>query len=219
MPSSSPPDRSQGAPEANGRDFKQRLTRAGREELSLQPRALAAHFVSRSLPQFTFNRVRTALLRSIGVSIGARSAIMGSLYITGPGPIWLLSIGDATFVSGWLHVDLGASVRVGNRVHFGQGVTLLTMDHEIGPAEERCGQLVAAPIHIDDGAWIASQVTILPGVSIGRGAIVAAGALVAADVAPDTMVGGVPARLVRSLDDAAPPSMRRQRSEPARSGD
>jgi maltose O-acetyltransferase len=213
------PGRGQRVQEAYGTGFKQRLVRVGREELSLQPRALAAHLVSRSLPQFTLNRVRTALLRSIGVSIGPHSAIMGSLYITGPGPIGLLSIGEGTFVSGWLHVDLGAAVRVGDRVHFGQGVTLLTMDHEIGPAEERCGRLVSAPIHIGDGAWIASQVTILPGVSVGRGAIVAAGALVTADVPPDTMVGGVPARLVRNLDDDAPPSIRRQRSEPARPGD
>ncbi len=187
----------------------------GREEFDLKPRAMAAHLVSRGLPQFAFNRMRTAVLRGIGLSIGPNSAIMGSLYITGPGAIGLLSIGEGTFVSGWLHVDLGAPVSIGDRVHFGQGVTLLTMDHEIGPAEERCGRLVAAPIRIGDGAWIASHVTVLPGVSIGRGAIVAAGALVTADVAPDTMVGGVPARLVRSLDDDAPQSMRRQRSEPA----
>lgn len=143
---------------------------------------------------------------------------MGALYITGPGPVGLFSIGEGTFVSGWLHVDLGASVVIGNRVHFGQAVTLLTMDHEIGSTEERCGRLVAAPIRIDDGAWIASHVTILPGVSVGRGAIVAAGALVAADVPPDTMVGGVPAKFVRNLDDDAPQSMRRQRSEPADGG-
>jgi maltose O-acetyltransferase len=189
--------------------------RVAREEFALRPRAMATHLVSRGLPQFAFNRTRTAVLRGIGLSIGPDSAVMGPLYITGPGALGLLSIGEGTFISGWLHVDLGASVRIGNRVHFGQGVTLLTMDHEIGPAEERCGRLVAAPIRIDDGAWIASHVTILPGVSVGRGAIVAAGALVTADVAPDTMVGGVPARLVRSLDDDAPQSMRRQRSEPA----
>lgn len=184
----------------------------------MQPRAVAAHLVSRGLPQFAFNRVRTTLVRAAGISIGSGSAIMGALYITGPGPVGLLSIGDGTYVSGWLHVDLGASVVIGNRVHFGQGVTLLTMDHEIGPTEERCGRLVAAPIRVDDGAWIASHVTILPGVSVGRGAIVAAGALVAADVAPDTMVGGVPAKFVRNLDDDAPQSMRRQRAEPADGG-
>ncbi len=104
---------------------------------------------------------------------------------------------------------------MGDRVHFGQGVTLLTMDHEIGPAEERCGRLMTAPIRIDEGVWIASHVTILPGVSVGRGAVVAAGSVVATDVAPDTLVGGIPARVIRNLEEEAPPSMRRYRAEPA----
>jgi acetyltransferase-like isoleucine patch superfamily enzyme len=60
--------------------------------------------------------------------------------------------------------------------------------------------------------WIGSRATILPGVRIGRGAVVAAGAVVTKDVAPDTMVGGVPARLVRDLDeDSSPLSDRRCR--------
>lgn len=56
-----------------------------------------------------------------------------------------------------------------------------------------------APIIIEDDAWIGAQVVILPGVTIGKGAIVGAGAVVVRDVAPDTAVAGAPARLIRSL--------------------
>jgi maltose O-acetyltransferase len=123
-------------------------------------------------------------------------------------------VGEDTFISGPLHVDLGAAVRIGSRVQFGHHVVLLTMDHEMGPPSARCGRLVAAPITIGDGVWIASRVTVLPGVTIGDGAVVAAGAVVTRDVAPDTLVGGVPAKLVRDLDVDAPESVRRSRSQP-----
>jgi acetyltransferase-like isoleucine patch superfamily enzyme len=137
--------------------------------------------------------------------------IMGALRITGHGSASLLSIGKNTAISGPLTVDLGERVSIGDQVHFGQEVMLLTMEHEVGPPEERCGRLTAAPICIEDGAWLASRVTILPGVTVGRGSIVAAGAVVTTDVPPNTMVGGVPARVIRSLDEHAPRSLRRLR--------
>ena len=56
-----------------------------------------------------------------------------------------------------------------------------------------------APVIIEDDAWIGSQVVVLPGVTIGKGAIVGAGAVVVRDVAPETTVAGAPARLIRSL--------------------
>jgi maltose O-acetyltransferase len=108
-----------------------------------------------------------------------------------------------------LYIDLGADVRIGNGVSVGHHVTLLTMDHEMGPSAGRCGQLVAAPITLGDGVWLASRVTILPGVTVGKGAVVAAGAVVTHDVAPDTLVAGVPARCVRELDEEVPPRSER----------
>jgi maltose O-acetyltransferase len=125
---------------------------------------------------------------------------MGPLSVTGAGEVGLLSIGRDTLITGPMHVDLGASVRIGDRVHVGHHVVLLTMSHEIGAPEERCGPLTAAPIAIGNGVWIGSRVTILPGVSIGDGSVVAAGAVVTRDVAPNTMVAGVPAVAIRSLD-------------------
>jgi maltose O-acetyltransferase len=176
------------------------VRRVALEELDLNPRAVVARAVSRMFPHLAFKRTRTALLRASGVPIGRGSLVLGELRITGPGAIAdLLSIGEYSFITGPLHVDLGASVRIGDRVQIGHDVALLTVSHEIGPPERRCGQWVATPIVVGDGVWLASGVMVLPGVTIGRGSVVAAGAVVARDVPPDTLVAGVPARVVRPL--------------------
>jgi acetyltransferase-like isoleucine patch superfamily enzyme len=130
----------------------------------------------------------------------------------------LLRIGDLSSISGPLHIDLGAQVSIGRSVGIGRDVLLLTLDHDIGPSEFRCGRQVAAPIRIGDGVWIGSRATVLPGVSIGDGAVVAAGAVVTRDVVPNTLVAGVPARFVRAIEvtelPARPPRASRQRTVP-----
>jgi maltose O-acetyltransferase len=199
--SSVPPDNERPRHAQRRRDsLSRRLARAWVEETSFDARKLVAQVVSRALPQFGFSRTRTFALRAVGVRIGSRSGIFGPIDITGQGDVReLFSVGEDTFISGPLHVDLGAPVRIGRRVQLGHHVVLLTVNHEMGPSSARCGPLKAAPIHIGDGVWIASRVTVLPGVSIGDGSVVAAGAVVSRDVAPNTLVAGVPARLVRVL--------------------
>lgn len=178
-----------------------RLAQIGLTELNLDARKLVCRSVSGGLPQFGFVRTRTALLRAAGIPIGAGSLFLGPLNVTGPGDVRaLLSVGSRSFITGPLHVDLGAAVRIGNNVQLGHDVALLTVDHEIGPSEHRCTNPVMAPIAIGDGAWLASRVLVLPGVTVGKGAVVAAGAVVTRDVAPDTLVAGVPARFVRNLE-------------------
>jgi maltose O-acetyltransferase len=189
-----------------------RVYRAATDEVALlHPRALVAEAVSRVLPQHTFNSTRTLVLRTMGFSIGPRSRIMGRVHLTGRDPrLELFSIGSDCVIAGPLHVDLGAPVRIGDRVHIGHSVVLLTVSHEIGPAEERCGGHQCLPITIEDGAWLGSRVTILPGVTVGAGAIVGHGAVVTRSVAPNTMVGGVPARVLEDFTrptSSIPPSM------------
>jgi maltose O-acetyltransferase len=123
----------------------------------------------------------------------------------------LLEIGDHTFITGPLRIDLAAPVRIGSRVNLGHSVTLLTMDHEIGPSEKRCGYRKTGPIVIEDAVWIATNATILPGVTVGEASVVAAGAVVTRDVAPNTLVAGVPARVVRELPDEASSGARSSR--------
>lgn len=190
-----------------------RVWRAGLDETNVDGRKVFTGAVSWFLPHLRFNRIRTALLRRGGLRIGARSLVLGPIKITGPGDVGeLFSIGEDTYITGPLHVDLGAAVRIGNRVQSGHHVALLTLDHEIGPAEHRCGPLTAAPIDIGDGVWLGSHVTVLPGVRIGSGSIVATGAVVSKDVPPNTLVAGVPAKFIRDLDDEMPMSQRRARA-------
>jgi maltose O-acetyltransferase len=175
----------------------------------LQPRLLVATACSQLLPHMRLSFVRTAILRSAGFKIGQRSRVMGPLHVTGEGDYRTqISIGDDTFISGPLRIDLAADVKIGNNVYIGHEVMLLTIDHEIGSSERRCGPHATAPVSIGDGAWIASRAVILAGVTIGAGAVVAAGAVVTRNVPKDTLVAGTPARVIRALEDAQPLSER-----------
>jgi maltose O-acetyltransferase len=170
------------------------------DEFAFDVRKEIGRVVSHALPHLSFNRTRTAVLRALGVKVGERSLIMGPVDLSGPGSSpELLSIGDDTFITGPLRVDLGGPVRIGNRVRLGHDVALLTRNHEIGASAFRCGLTTMGSIDIGDGVWIASRVTILPGVTIGKGAVIASGAVVTRTVPPDTLVAGVPARIVRTL--------------------
>lgn len=178
-----------------------KLVRVATEEFALEPRRIAAGAVSGILPQNSFSRVRTMLLRALGLRIGARSLVAGSMRLTGSGPVRdLLSIGLGCYLTGPLHIDLTAPVHIGDGVYMGYDVMLTTAHHEVGESEQRCGRRVFRTICVEDGVWIGSRALILPGVRLGRGSVIAAGAVVTRDVAPNTMVGGVPARLIRDLE-------------------
>jgi len=191
------------------RVFARRVGRLVREELlNVDVRKASAETVAGLIPQLSGNYLRTLIWRSAGLMVGEKARILGPLHITGHAR-WRerLTLGRGTLLTGPVHLDLGARIDIGDAVYLGHDVTLLTVSHEFGGAERRCGRARALPIHIGDGAWLASRVTVLPGVSIGRGAVVAAGAVVTRDVPPNTLVAGVPARMVRSLEtDAAPES-------------
>lgn len=109
------------------------------------------------------------------------------------------NVGTAVFIN--RDVYIRPNTTIGNRVNIGPFVRLITDAHEVGTAYRRAGAVSYDPITIGDGAWIGASVTVLPGVNIGKGAIVAAGAVVVSDVPPHTLVGGVPAAKIRELPD------------------
>ena len=110
-----------------------------------------------------------------------------------------IHIGENVFINSNCTMQDQGGVYIGDDVLIGHNVCLLTLNHEFEP--EKRAELYPSPIHIGNKVWIGSNATILPGVSVGEGAIVAAGAVVTRDVEANTVVGGVPARLIKKIDE------------------
>lgn len=107
-------------------------------------------------------------------------------------------VGKHVFINhGCSFLDLGG-ITIEDHVLIGPQVKLVTENHPLNP-EDRRGML-AKPILIKENAWIGAGATLLPGVTIGKNSVVAAGALVTKDVPPDTVVGGIPAKILKSID-------------------
>jgi maltose O-acetyltransferase len=152
------------------------------------------------LPPYTFSRLRMRLLRLIGVPMGAETIVCGRISIAGARHAQRsLHVGSECMINEGCRFETGATITIGDRVYFGHDVVVLTTTHEIGPHEQRCHGRTYAPVRIGDGVWIGTRALLLPGVEIGAGAVVAAGAVVTESVPPDTVVGGVPARILREL--------------------
>ena len=178
----------------------ERAARAARAELPTSLRVTLVEHALAVLPPFSFVRLRTAAYRACGASIGKGSVILAGLSISGGRePASRLRVGAGCVLNGPLHLDLNATITIGDRVHIGHHVVMITADHELDGPERRCGALVLRPIVIEDGAWIGARVTIGPGVRVGRGSVVAMGSVVTADVPPHKVVGGNPARAIKSL--------------------
>lgn len=106
-------------------------------------------------------------------------------------------VGKGVFINfGCTFLDQGG-ITIGDGVFIAPDVKILTEGHPEEPTRRRT--LLTKPVVIGDGVWIGAGATILPGVTIGENAIVAAGAVVSRDVEPDTIVGGVPARVLRKI--------------------
>lgn len=165
-------------------------------------RLLLAQFFLAPLPLYAGSRLRAAVLRLAGFQIGAGTVFWGRPTITGSGNLYRrLIIGRECWINAGCFFDLGERITIGDRVAFGQQVMLLTNAHEIAGPGRRAGNLFPRPITIHDGAWVSTRATVLPGVTIGSGAVVAAGAVVTRDVPANTMVGGIPARPMRNLEE------------------
>lgn len=141
-------------------------------------------------------RMRAALLRINGATVGKRCFLRGGLQVQ---ESFRFHIGDDVFINAGCCFDGSDSVYIGDRVQLAYQVTLITGGHEIGSQDSRAGTHVPRPVSIGAGTWIGARATILPGVTVGEGAVVAAGALVTRDVPAHTLVAGVPARVVRTL--------------------
>ena len=163
-------------------------------------RLMLAQLFMAPFPPYAGSRLRARLLALAGFDIGKGTLIWGRMLITGSDNLYQrLHIGESCWFNDGCHLDLTSPIHIGNKVAMGHQVLLMTSSHEIGSIDRRAGALMTRPIHIGDGAWLGSRCTIFPGITIGEGAVVAAGAMVTKDVLPNTLVAGVPATLLRSL--------------------
>ncbi|MGI3100960.1 DapH/DapD/GlmU-related protein [Companilactobacillus alimentarius] len=108
-----------------------------------------------------------------------------------------LHFGKNVFVNaGVMITDMGG-IYIGDNVLIGPGVTIVSVNHRIEPSQRR--NLNLKSVYIHDNAWLGANVTVTPGVVIGENAIVAARAVVTKNVPANTMVGGVPAQVIKTI--------------------
>lgn len=178
-----------------------KLGNIARQELQgFHPALLAAGVAARLLPPESANGLRAALLVRAGFEVGAGTRIHGWPKITGSkGLASKLSIGRDCVLEVGLSLDLEEAITLGDGVTLGHQVMILTSSHDLGPRDRRAGPVTRKPVRIGRGAWLGARCIVLPGVTIGEGAVVAPGSLVTKDVLAHTRVGGVPARQLEAL--------------------
>lgn len=110
-----------------------------------------------------------------------------------------LKVGRGVFTNAGCRFQDQGGIVIDDGSLIGQNVVMATLNHDLTPSKRH--DIIPAPIHIGKNVWIGAGAVILAGVSIGNNAVVAAGAVVRKDVAPNTVVGGVPARVLRTLAD------------------
>lgn len=109
-------------------------------------------------------------------------------------------IGDGFFANiNCVMIDLH-DIIIGNRVQFGPNVSIITVNHPLSAAKRAAGIGTAAPVRIEDDVWIGTGAIVLPGVTVGKGSIIAAGSVVTKDVPPYSLVAGVPAVVKKSTE-------------------
>lgn len=108
-------------------------------------------------------------------------------------------IGDHTRIG--IHNTIIGPVTIGSHVNLAQGITVTALNHNFEDSDKRIDEQGVATnqVVIDDDVWIGANAVVLPGVTIGKHSVVAAGAIVTKDVPPHSLVAGVPAKIIKSI--------------------
>ncbi len=110
-----------------------------------------------------------------------------------------ITIGENVFINACCHFQDHGGVKIGDGCQIGHNVVFATINHGFAPEDRSTSY--PAPIVLGKNVWIGSNATILQGVTIGDNAIVGAGAVVTKDVKANTVVGGVPAKFIKNIND------------------
>jgi acetyltransferase-like isoleucine patch superfamily enzyme len=156
--------------------------------------------ITARLNRLTFDDVddiRALFSQLIGKPVDDSFRLIPPFYTAGGDEI---RVGRNVFVNqNCTFYDLGG-LDIADDVMIGPNVSLLTASHALAPSRRRA-VTIGKPIVIERNVWIAAGAIVIGGVTVGENAVVAAGAVVTRDVPPNTLVGGNPARVIRSIGD------------------
>jgi acetyltransferase-like isoleucine patch superfamily enzyme len=144
---------------------------------------------------------RPWLLRRAGVDVGHAVAVMPRIQVTSG----QLSIGKGVFINTDCRFACGGGITIGDHCQISARVSFETISHQLLPILDGKRPSHPAPIVVENNVWIGSGAILLPGITVGEGAVVAAGAVVTEDVRPFTVVGGVPAKVIKDLNASQVP--------------
>lgn len=142
----------------------------------------------------SIDQIRQLLSELTGREIDASTTVFAPFYTNFGRHI---TIGKNVFINhACTFLDLGG-ITIEDDVQIGPKVNIITENHPTDPAQRKT--LVLGAVRVQRNAWIGAAATILPGVTVGENAVVAAGAVVHKDVAANTIVGGIPARVLKTI--------------------
>ncbi|HBB66162.1 MAG: hypothetical protein A2049_04980 [Elusimicrobia bacterium GWA2_62_23] len=129
-------------------------------------------------------------------NVGHHTYLFPGVRLLSPGNV---SIGDFCCINHGTDIGGAGGVEIGNYVLIGPNCQIITANHKHSAWDVPISRqwIEEAPVKLGDDVWLSANVVVLPGVTIGRGAIIGAGAVVTKDVEPFAIMGGVPARLIK----------------------
>lgn len=152
------------------------------------------YFGNNVIARFPIESIRDVYLRRVlKVAVGRDTHVSMRWFVTGYPVRAHISIGDNCVINREVYLDGRVGVVIGNNVNVSFQTCILSLHHDHNAPDFAA---IGSIVYIQDHAWIGARATILPGVTVGEGAVVAAGAVVTRDVPPYHVVGGVPAKKI-----------------------
>lgn len=174
------------------------IARRTPESAAMQASVRRAMAITSKLNRLNYEnaeQIRTLFSELVGYEVDDTFVLIPPFFSTGGDN---LRIGRNVFINQNCTIyDLGG-VDIGDDVMIGPNVSVITSGHPIAPSHRQAG-VTAEPIVIERNVWVAAGVTIIGGVTVGENSVIAAGSVVTRDVPRDSLVGGNPARVIRSI--------------------